>query len=288
MRIVNFKKKGVATLGVRRGKEVVDLSIADKSLPRDLRGLLTAGKGALAQAKRAARDAPKRAVIRPPRAILPPIPNPGKIICVGLNYSDHAAEAGLKPPDFPILFLRVPSSVVGHGQPIIRPKASKHFDYEAEMVAVIGRRGRNIPKSKALDYVAGYSVANEGSIRDYQMRSSQWTLGKNFDKTGAWGPDFVTADELPKGGKGLKIETRLNGRVLQSSSTSNMIFDTKTLVSVASSVMTLEPGDIILTGTPSGVGFVRKPPIFMKAGDVCVIELEGIGLLRNPVGAEKR
>ncbi len=287
MRIVNFQKKGVATLGVRRGSEVIDLSLADKSLPRDLRGLLTAGKGALAQAKRAARDAPKRAVIRPPRAILPPIPNPGKIICVGLNYSDHAAEAGLKPPDFPILFLRVPSSVVGHGQPIIRPKASKHFDYEAEMVAVIGRRGRNIAKSKALDHVAGYSVANEGSIRDYQMRSSQWTLGKNFDKTGAWGPDFVTADELPKGGKGLAIETRLNGRVLQSSTTSNMIFDTRTLVSVASSVMTLEPGDIILTGTPHGVGFVRKPPIFMKAGDVCVIEIEGIGLLRNPVGAEK-
>ena len=155
------------------------------------------------------------------------------------------------------------------------------------MVAVIGRRGRNIARSKALDHVAGYSVANEGSIRDYQMRSSQWTLGKNFDKTGAWGPDFVTADELPKGGKGLAIETRLNGRVLQSSSTSNMIFDTKTLVSVASKLMTLEPGDIILTGTPHGVGFVRKPPIFMKAGDECVIEIEGIGLLRNPVGAEK-
>ncbi len=287
MRIVNFKKKGVATLGVRRGSEVIDLSLADKSLPRDLAGLLAAGRGALAKAKRAARNAPKRAVIKAPRVLLPPIPNPGKIICVGLNYSDHAAEAGLKPPDFPILFLRVPSSVVGHGQPIVRPKASKHFDYEAEMVAVIGKRGRNIPKSKALDYVAGYSVANEGSIRDYQMRSSQWTLGKNFDKTGAWGPDFVTADELPKGGKGLKIETRLNGRVLQSSSTSNMIFDTKTLVSVASTVMTLEPGDIILTGTPHGVGFVRKPPIFMKAGDVCVIEIEGIGLLRNPVGAEK-
>ena len=287
MRIVNFKKKGVATLGVRRGSEVIDLSLADKSLPRDLAGLLAAGKGALAKAKRAARDAPKRAVVKAPRVFLPPIPSPGKIICVGLNYSDHAAEAGLKPPDFPILFLRVPSSVVGHGQPIVRPKASKHFDYEAEMVAVIGRRGRNIPKSKALDYVAGYSVANEGSIRDYQMRSSQWTLGKNFDKTGAWGPDFVTADELPKGGKGLAIETRLNGRVLQSSSTSNMIFDTRTLVSVASTVMTLEPGDIILTGTPHGVGFVRKPPIFMKAGDTCEIEIEGIGLLRNPVRAEK-
>lgn len=291
MRIVNFNKKGVATLGVRRGSEVVDLSLADKGLPRDLARLLAAGKGALAKAKRAARNAPERAVIKAPRGILPPIPNPGKIICVGLNYSDHAAEAGMTPPDSPILFLRVPGSVVGHGQRIIRPKASKHFDYEAEMVAVIGRRGRNIPKSKALDYVAGYSVANEGSIRDYQMLhgpNSQWTLGKNFDKTGAWGPDFVTADELPAGGKGLKIETRLNGRVLQSSSTSNMIFDTKALVSWASKVMTLEPGDIILTGTPHGVGFVRKPPIFMSPGDSCEIEIEGIGLLRNPVGAEKR
>ena len=287
MRIVNFKKDGVATLGVRRDGEVIDLSIADESLPRDLTSLLAAGKGALAKAARAARRAPKRAVVKAPRSILPPIERPGKIICIGLNYSDHAAEAGLTPPDYPILFLRVPGSVVGHGQAIIRPKASKHFDYECEMVVVIGRRGRHIAKSKALDYVAGYSVANEGSIRDFQMRSSQWTLGKNFDKTGAWGPDFVTADELPRGAKGLKIETRLNGRVLQSSSTSNMIFDTRTLVSVASTVMTLEPGDIILTGTPAGVGFVRKPPIFMKAGDVCEIEIEGIGLLRNPVRAEK-
>ncbi len=287
MRIVNFKKNGVATLGVRRDGDVVDLSVADKSLPRDLAGLLAAGKGAMNKAARAARQAPKRAVIKAPRTFLPPIETPGKIICVGLNYSDHAAEAGLKPPDYPILFLRVPSSVVGHGQAIIRPKASKHFDYECEMVVVIGRRGRNIAKSKALDHVAGYSVANEGSVRDYQMRSSQWTLGKNFDKSGAWGPDFVTADELPKGGKGLKIETRLNGRVLQSSSTANMIFDTQTLVSVASKVMTLEPGDIILTGTPHGVGFVRKPPVFMKAGDTCEIEIEGIGVLRNPVRAEK-
>lgn len=287
MRIVNFKKNGVATLGVRRDGELIDLSVADGGLPTDLAALLAAGKGALAKAARAARRAPKRAVVKAPRTFLPPIENPGKIICVGLNYIDHAAEAGLKPPDYPILFLRVPSSVVGHGQAIIRPKASKHFDYECEMVVVIGRRGRHIAKSKALDYVAGYSVANEGSIRDFQMRSSQWTLGKNFDKTGSWGPDFVTADELPKGGKGLKIETRLNGRVLQSSSTSNMIFDTQTLVSVASKVMTLEPGDIILTGTPHGVGFVRKPPIFMKAGDVLEIEIEGIGLLRNPVRAEK-
>ena len=219
--------------------------------------------------------------------MLPPVPNPGKIICVGLNYSDHAAEANLGIPTSEILFLRVPNSIVGHGQAIIRPKASKHFDYEAELMIIIGRKGRNIPKSKTLDYVAGYSVGNEGSIRDYQMKASQWTLGKNFDKTGSWGPDLVTEDEVPKGGKGLHIETRLNGKVLQSSSTKNMIFDAKAIIHAASVAMTLEPGDIIFSGTPAGVGFVRKPPVFMKAGDVCEIEIEGLGILRNPVRAEK-
>ena len=152
---------------------------------------------------------------------------------------------------------------------------------------MIGKKGRNIPKSKALDYVAGYSVGNEGSIRDYQMRGSQWTLGKNFDQTGSWGPDIVTADELPKGGKGLDIAARVNGRVLQSSNTRNMIFDIQTIIAAASTAMTLEPGDVIFTGTPAGVGFVRKPPVFMKAGDTAEIEIEGIGVLRNPVRAQK-
>jgi 2-keto-4-pentenoate hydratase/2-oxohepta-3-ene-1,7-dioic acid hydratase in catechol pathway len=250
-------------------------------------GLLSAGKGALEKAAIAARKAPPRAIVKGRPALLPPIPNPGKIICVGLNYKDHAAEANLGIPTSAILFLRLPSSIVGPGQAIIRPKASKDFDYEAELMVVIGKKGRNIPKSRALDYVAGYSVGNEGSIRDYQMKASQWTLGKNFDNTGSWGPDLVTADEVKKGGEGLKIECRLNGEVLQSSNTKNMIFNTQAIINAASVAMTLQPGDIIFSGTPAGVGFVRKPPIFMKPGDLCEIEIEGLGILRNPVKAEK-
>ena len=193
----------------------------------------------------------------------------------------------MKPPEFPVLFLRVATTLVGHGQPLICPKVSHHFDYEAELVAVIGRRGRNIPKERALSYVAGYSVFNEGSIRDYQMRTSQWTMGKNFDGSGGFGPAIVTSDEVPAGAKGLKIQCRLNGQVLQNASTSDMIFDVATLVSACSEAMTLEPGDIFVTGTPSGVGFVRKPPIFMKPGDTCDIEVEGVGVLSNPIKAEK-
>ena len=287
MRLVTFKKGKGSQIGVRTDAGIVDLSIAAKDLPRDMIDLLAAGKGAMRKAATAARKAPPRAFVKGRPTMLPPVPNPGKIICVGLNYSDHAAEANLGIPTSEILFLRVPNSIVGHGQAIIRPKASKHFDYEAELLIIIGRKGRNIPKSKTLDYVAGYSVGNEGSIRDYQMKASQWTLGKNFDKTGSWGPDLVTEDEVPKGGKGLHIETRLNGKVLQSSSTKNMIFDAKAIIHAASVAMTLEPGDIIFSGTPAGVGFVRKPPVFMKAGDVCEIEIEGLGILRNPVRAEK-
>ena len=288
MRIVNFKKGGKPTLGVRMNGELIDLSIAAKDLPKDLGGLLAAGKGALKKAETAAKKATKRAVVKGRVSYLPPIANPGKIICIGLNYRDHASEASMKVPDYPVLFLRYANSLVGHKQPMIRPKLSKHFDYEAELVAVIGKKGRHIPKSKALDHVAGYSIFNEGSVRDYQMKASQWTMGKNFDGTGGFGPEFVTADELPKGAKGLAIQCRLNGKTLQDSNTSNMIFDVATLVSTASQAMTLEPGDIIVTGTPSGVGFVRKPPVYMKHGDTCEIEIEKIGVLSNPIRNEKR
>ncbi|NQU71114.1 MAG: fumarylacetoacetate hydrolase family protein [Rhodospirillales bacterium] len=287
MRLVTFKKGKGSQVGVRTAAGIVDLSIAAKNLPQDMIGLISAGKGALNKAAAAAKKAKPGAIVKGRPTMLPPIPNPGKIICVGLNYSDHAAEANLGIPTSAILFLRVPGSIVGHGQAIIRPKASKHFDYEAELMVVIGKKGRNIPKSRALDYVAGYSVGNEGSIRDFQMKASQWTLGKNFDNTGSWGPDLVTADEVKKGGKGLNIETRLNGKVLQSSNTKNMIFDTQAIINAASVAMTLEPGDIIFSGTPAGVGFVRKPPVFMKPGDTCEIEIEGLGILRNPVRAEK-
>jgi 2-keto-4-pentenoate hydratase/2-oxohepta-3-ene-1,7-dioic acid hydratase in catechol pathway len=175
--------------------------------------------------------------------------------------------------------------LVGHKQPLLVPRCSDQFDYEAEMVVVIGRKGRNIPAKSCLDYIAGYSVFNEGSIRDYQFKSQTWTSGKNFDGTGGFGPDLVTADEVPPAGKGLRIRTRLNGETLQDATTNDMMFDVPELIETISEVMTLLPGDIIVSGTPSGVGFARKPPIWMKAGDVCEIELEQVGVLSNPIKA---
>ena len=218
--------------------------------------------------------------------VLPPLGQPGKIICVGLNYRDHAGESGMQVPDYPVLFARFASSLVPHGAPMVRPPESDRLDYEGELVAVIGKRGRRIGKTDALDHVAGYSIFNDGSIRDYQLRTTQWTMGKNFDGTGAFGPVFVTADALPPGARGLKIETRLNGRTMQSASTDDLIFDVATLVSLISVGITLEAGDIIVTGTPSGVGAARKPPVFMKAGDVCEVEIEKVGTLRNTVADE--
>lgn len=212
-----------------------------------------------------------------------PFRSPGKIVCVGLNYVDHAAESGFKPPAYPTLFTRFASSLVGPNEPIIRPRESEQLDYEGELVVVIGKTGRRIGKSAALDHVAGYSVFNDASIRDYQIRTTQWTQGKNFEGTGGFGPVFVTADALPPGARGLKIETRLNGRVMQSASTNDLIFDVATLIADISVGVTLDPGDLIVSGTPSGVGVARKPPVFMKAGDICEIEIEGIGILRNPV-----
>ncbi|MGZ5989656.1 MAG: fumarylacetoacetate hydrolase family protein [Rhizomicrobium sp.] len=219
--------------------------------------------------------------------VLQPLHSPGKIICVGLNYRDHAGESGMQVPDYPTLFARFASSLIPHRAPIIRPAESERLDYEGELVAVIGKGGRRISKSDALDHVAGYSIFNDGSIRDFQLRTPQWTMGKNFDATGAFGPVFVTADALPPGARGLKIETRLNGTVMQSASTDDLIFDVATLVTLISVGITLEAGDIIVTGTPSGVGAARKPPVFMKSGDVCEIEIEQIGILRNRIVDEE-
>jgi 2-keto-4-pentenoate hydratase/2-oxohepta-3-ene-1,7-dioic acid hydratase in catechol pathway len=287
MRIAAIKNNGKATLAVRRGGELIDLGVAAPKLPRDLRGLIEAGPTAMKAAANAAKKAKGRAVVKGRVQYLPPIANANKIICVGLNYVDHAAESSMQKPTYPVLFLRVPTTLVAHNQPLIRPKLSEQFDYEGEMVVVIGKKGRHIAKNKALSYVAGYSVFNEGSIRDYQFKTPQWTVGKNFDGTGGFGPDFVTPDELPKSAKGLKIQTRLNGKVVQDANTRDMIFDVADLVSVASESMTLMPGDVIVSGTPSGVGAFRKPPLWMKDGDVCEVEIEGIGTLSNPIKNEK-
>lgn len=286
MRFVTFSQGGEARLGAETEAGLVDLARVDPALPTDLKTLLEQGDGAVAKAREAAAKAPSSALVSGDVQYQLPIGNPGKILCIGLNYRDHAAEAKLDVPKYPVIFVRFPSSFVAHGQPLVRPLASTYFDYEAELVAVIGRKARNISKEEALDYVAGYTLANDGSIRDYQKKGVQWTVGKNFDDTGSLGPAFVTADELPAGASGLDILCRVNGEVLQHSNTGEMIFDVATLVYEAARVMTLEPGDMILTGTPPGVGFARKPPVYLKAGDTCEIEVQGIGILSNPVRDE--
>ena len=217
---------------------------------------------------------------------LPPLPAPGKIICIGLNYADHSAESGFKQPDYPSVFARFASSLIGHGAPVIRPLVSEQLDFEGEFVAVIGTGGHKIGKASALSHVMGYSLFNDASIRDYQFKSPQWTMGKNFDATGAFGPSLVTADELPPGCAGLRLRTRLNGVTVQDASTNDLVFDVATLVSELSQVFTLSPGDIIVTGTPGGVGLARKPPLWMKHGDLCEIDMEGLGTLSNKIADE--
>ena len=280
MQFVAYRRNGVSALGVWKDGSIygaADAGYAADCLPQ----LLRDGDGALGQAF--TRLLGGEAIDPVEVEFLPPFPSPEKIVCVGLNYRDHAAESGFKAPDYPALFGRFPSSLIGHGAPIVRPNVSNDLDYEGELVAIIGRPGRSIPVERALEHVAGYSIFNDASVRDYQFKSPQWTIGKNFDSTGAFGPAFVTADELPAGAKGLHIETRLNGTTLQSATTSDMIFDVATLVSLLSQAMLLKPGDVIVTGTPSGVGFARDPKIYLKPGDICEIEVEGIGLLSNPV-----
>ena len=283
MQFAAFTQDGRPGLAATNGSSPFHgMSLEDPRAPGDLLALLRRGGDALAEAGRMLLDA-GNPIDLDTVSLLPPIGHPGKIICIGLNYADHSAESGFKQPDYPAVFGRFPSSLVGHRRPIIRPHASEQLDYEGEIVAVIGSAGRNIPMERALDHVAGYSLFNDASLRDYQFKSPQWTIGKNFDGTGAFGPTFVTADELPPGCRGLRLQTRLNGEVVQDASTDDLVFDVATLVSLLSVPFALEPGDIIVTGTPAGVGLARKPPLWMKAGDVCEVVVPGLGVLSNPI-----
>ena len=284
MKLMMFQKGKGAALGFVDGKSVIDLGIADPSLPKTLKELIAAGPSALAGAKAAPAKAPASArfVLDAMKPALP-IDPPGKIVCVGLNYALHAKEGGHDIPTYPSFFLRVPTSLVAAGAPVVRPKASIQLDYECELAIVIGKRGRHIPEAKALEHVFGYTLFNDVSVRDFQRKTSQWTPGKNFDGTGPLGPWVVTADELPPGAAGLRIMTRVNGETMQDSNTSDMIFSTARTIARLSEFMTLEPGDVIATGTPSGVAHARKPPAWMKAGDKVEVEIEKIGVLANPV-----
>jgi 2-keto-4-pentenoate hydratase/2-oxohepta-3-ene-1,7-dioic acid hydratase in catechol pathway len=291
MKIVGFEANNSVRLGVVDGDSLVDLQAVDANVPGDFAEVLRRSNGDLTSIGALAKKAPASA--RRPLDGLKyalPVAHPGKIICLGLNYLDHVKEGPQRDniPKFPSIFFRVLTSMVPHGQPIVRPKESIQLDYEAEMVAIIGKRAKHLSMGNAVECIAGYSCANEGSVREFQRHTTQWGMGKNFDRTGGFGPWMVTADEVPPGGKGLNIMSRLNGKTMQSDNTDNMMFPLAETLVYLTKGMTLEPGDVILTGTPSGVGHARKPdPVWMKAGDTCEIEIEKVGVLRNPIADEK-
>jgi acylpyruvate hydrolase len=291
MKIVGFEAEGGLRLGIVEGDQVIDLQAVDAKVPTDLGVALGANNGDLKSLGDIAKKAPASA--RRPLTGLKyglPVARPGKIICLGLNYLDHVKEGPNRDniPKFPTIFMRGLTSMVPHEQAIIRPKVSEQLDFEAEMMLIVGKRAKHLTMASATSCVAGYACSNEGSVREFQRKTTQWDMGKNFDRTGGFGPWMVTADELPDAGKGLKIESRLNGTVMQSDNTDNMMFPVAEMLVYVTQGMTLEPGDIIFTGTPSGVGHARKPnPVWMKHGDVCEIEIEGLGVLRNPIEDEK-
>jgi len=273
MRYVRFSHQGRPVLGVRtaQGVRVLGEESLESLLARgvDLTTYGAQAQGALVEIGE--------------QDYLPLMNRPSKIICVGLNYADHTKESPYAQPDYPTLFPRFNSSLTAHNKPLIRPRISDTLDYEGEMAVVLKSGGRHISKEQALQHVAGYALFNEGSVREYQFKSPQWTVGKNFDDTGAFGPDLVTADELPAGGKGLLLQTKVNGKVVQSANTDDMLFDVATIISTLSEAVTLEAGDVIVSGTPAGVGFGMDPKVYLKAGDVVEVSIEGIGTLVNPV-----
>ena len=283
MRIVHFETGGVAGIAADEGSGWHGLTQRDGGFPGTLPELIARGADLL-RAGTSLGQSP--AIDLNAVRLLPPVPVPPKILCVGLNYDDHLEESGLKKPVYPEIFARFATSLIAHQQPIRRPRESVLLDYEAELAVVIGKPGRRIPRDQALDHVAGYSLFNDATIRDFQLRTPQWTLGKNFDATGAFGPWLVTPDAVPPGAHGLGIQGRLNGKVMQDSRTDRLIFSVAALIEMISVAMSLEPRDVIITGTPGGVGAARKPPVFMRPGDVFEVEIEGIGVLSNVVRDE--
>ena len=288
MKFASYRTGNEARLAVVDGDHIVDLNKAVPEVPSDVRQALLAGVDLVAAGRRALEQAAPSE--RQPLAgvtLAPSVPEPGKTVCLGLNYYDHAAESGRDKPVYPWFFLRGATSLLAHGEASPRPRVSEKFDYEAELAVVIGKRARHVKREDALDYVFGYACFNDISVRDYQKRTPQWTIGKNFDRTGALGPVLVSADELPAGGVGLKIQSRLNGEVMQDANTRDMIWDVAETIALLTECLTLEPGDVIAMGTPAGVGQSRTPPVWMKHGDTIEVEIEGVGLLVNTIEDEQ-
>ena len=307
MRLVSFASPFGPRLGWVEGDRVVDLSAAYAAylqeqghpqalahastlLPPDATAFLELGLPAWERARTAAAfglGSPRPWLVLPLAGVqlLPPVPRPPKVVCLGLNYRDHAAEANMPLPTHPPLFPKYTSSLVGPGEPIPVPRVSDRVDYEAELVVVVGRRGRHVTEEDAMEYVAGYTLMNDVSIRDFQMQTSQWTAGKIFHRSTPVGPMLVSADEIPDPHR-LDIELSVNGTTLQRSNTAEMIFKVPAILAYISQICELEPGDLIATGTPAGVGFTRKPPVFLKPGDTVTVRATGLGELTNPVVAE--
>ncbi|MCB8881509.1 fumarylacetoacetate hydrolase family protein [Acidisoma cellulosilytica] len=285
MRLISFLQQGKPAIGVATATGIVDLTAADSIFPDDLGAFVRGGEALRIAAMRVVEsNAPRvdEASIR----YLPLIASPGKMICLGLNYQEHAAEGGYQRPEWPTTFLRCGTSLTAHGAAIIRPIVSEQLDYEAELAVIMGRSIRHATVEEGLDAVYGYSCFNDASVRDYQRKTIQWTMGKNFQQTGAFGPALVTADELPRGAVGLSIACRLNGNVVQQADTAQMIFPVGETLAMLSECVTLEAGDVIVMGTPSGVGHARKPPLWMRHGDTVEVEIEGVGLLHNVIEDE--
>ena len=282
MKLISFLNQGTPSYGIVNGDDVLDLTPILGAQAPDLKTLIA--RDLLGAAAEAAKTHPF-SLQYSQLTLLPVIPNPGQIFCIGLNYGEHVRETGKEITETPVIFLRLPESQVAHGQDIVRPPESHRLDYEAEIAIVIGKPGRRIQEEDAWDHIAGYACYNDGSIRDWQVATSQWTPGKNFYKTGGFGPWMVTSDEIPAG-KVMRLQTILNGQVLQDTTTDKMIHNIPRQIAYISTFIPLSPGDVIVTGTPGGVGNKRTPQIFMKPGDVCEIVVDAIGTLRNTVRDE--
>ena len=284
MRLVTFADGPADSIGVRLDDSVISLDVLDSALPRTIPELLAGNclPGIAAKLEHA-----DLAGVNLDEIVLRPvIPRPGKMLCIGRNYAAHAAEGGAETPTFPEVFMRGATSLTAHQGVIVRPRCSETLDFEGEFAFIIGKTCRQVTEEEALDHVAGYSLFNDGTIREYQKASTQWTVGKNFDSTGAFGPELVTADELPPGLAGLTLRTWLNGEQVQEGHIDDLVFPVRKLIAILSEGITLEPGDVVSTGTPSGVGFARKPPLWMKDGDTVEVEVEGLGRLVNTVRDE--
>ena len=282
--LVGETPEGTAVFAVNGGN-AVNLTALDPTLGPDLMGVISQPERIDSLASEIAGAAPISVASITPAL---PIAAPGTIICMGLNYTDHIKEGGYDIPEYPALFMRGKNSIMAAGKPMVRPTCSEKLDYEAELMLIVGKGGRHISEEDALDHVFGYTVFNDGSVRDYQRKTHQWTPGKNFDDTGAIGPFTVTPDDLPEGAAGLKIESRVGDEILQSSNTANMIWDVRKVITTISEYTTLEPGDLIALGTPPGVGHAKKPnPRWLVPGETVEIEIEGIGICASPIIDEK-